>query len=53
MQKRPGSGDERPDGWMNGWMDGREAAPPVTAGGAGCAACVDWTNERGCPGFSG
>ncbi len=36
------------DRWMDGWM-GREAAPPVAAGGAGCAACADWPNERGAP----
>lgn len=26
-----------------------EAAPPLAAGGAGCAACVDRSNERGVP----
>lgn len=39
-------------GRMNEWMDGwirPEAAPPLAAGGAGCAACVDRSNERGVP----
>lgn len=34
--------------WMDGWMR-PEAAPPLAAGGAGCAACVDRSNERGVP----
>lgn len=33
---------------MNGWMR-LEAAPPLATGGAGCAACVDRSNERGVP----
>ena len=42
--------------WMDvpvdGWA-GRQPPPPVAAGGAGCAACVDGSNERGRPKFGG
>lgn len=36
---------------MNEWMDGCDwrQHPPLAAGGAGCAACVDRSNERGVP----
>lgn len=34
---------------QNPVLMGQETAPPVAAGGAGCAACVDGPNERGAP----